>query len=161
LSRATKAHLIEKIECKQEKEVADITDGKANAVKGRVLFLDDNEDTRELLDIVLSEAGYEIVLGRSLAEGLQLVKSSSFDLILLDWYFNDGTGLDLCRTIRESDGQTPIFFYTGMAMDNHMRKALQAGAQGCFIKPVDMETLLETISAQISRKKYGSSQERV
>ena len=139
--------------------MTDITDGKSAPVKGRILFLDDNEDTCELLDMVLSEAGYEIVLGRSLAEGLQLVKSRSFDLILLDWYFSDGTGIELCRTVRQSDGQTPIFFYTGMTQEQYLRSALQAGAQGCFIKPVEIETLLATISAHISKKKYGPVQE--
>jgi DNA-binding response OmpR family regulator len=117
--------------------------------KGRILFLDDNDDTCELLDIILSQAGYEIVIGRSVAEGLQLTKSKSFDLILLDWFFTDGTGLELCRAIRQFDGQTPIFFYTGMAQEQAIRNALQAGAQGCFIKPVEMETLLETISYQV------------
>lgn len=138
--------------------MTDIRDGKSNSAKGRILFLDDNEDTRELLDLVLTEAGYELVSGRSLAEGLQLVESKSFDLILLDWHFTDGTGIELCRKIRESDRQTPIFFYTGVSQEQHLRSALQAGAQGCFIKPVEIETLLTTISAQISRKKYGPSQ---
>ena len=124
--------------------------GKGDSVKGRILFLDDNADTCELIDLVLGQAGYEIVIGGSIAEGLQLIKSKSFDMILLDWFLPDGTGLELCRAIRESDGHTPIFFYTGMAYDHHLRSALQAGAQGCFIKPVEMETLLRTISSQIS-----------
>jgi two-component system response regulator HydG len=123
--------------------------GKGDSVKGRILFLDDNADTCELLDVVLGRAGYEIVIGRSIAEGLQLSRTRSFDMILLDWFLPDGTCLELCQTIREFDGETPIFFYTGMAYDHHLRSALQAGAQGCFIKPVEMETLLQTISSQI------------
>lgn len=131
------------------------TDGKNGSVKGRILFLDDNEDTCELLDLVLGQAGYEIIVGRSIAEGLQLIKSKSFDMILLDWYFSDGTGIELCRAIRESDGQTPIFFYTGVAQEHYIRSALQAGAQGCFIKPVEMDTLLQTISSQIGAHQHS------
>ena len=129
--------------------VTNSTDGKNGSVKGRILFLDDNDDTCELLDLVLSQAGYEIVIGRSIAEGLQLIKSKPFDMILLDWYFTDGTGLELCQAIRESDGQTPIFFYTGIAQEQYIRSGLQAGAQGFFIKPVEIDTLLQTISSQV------------
>ncbi|MEN3336096.1 MAG: two-component system, chemotaxis family, chemotaxis protein CheY [Blastocatellia bacterium] len=128
------------------------TDGKNGSVKGRILFLDDNEDTCELLDLVLGQAGYEIVIGHSVAEGLQLIKSKPFDMVLLDWYFTDGTGIELCRAIREADGQTPIFFYTGVAQEQYIRSAMQAGAQGCFIKPVEMDTLLQTISLQIGSR---------
>jgi DNA-binding response OmpR family regulator len=128
------------------------TDGKNGSVKGRILFLDDNDDTCELLDLVLSQAGYEIVIGHSIAEGLQLSRSKSFDMILLDWYFTDGTGIDLCRAIRKSDGHTPIFFYTGVAQEQYIRSALEAGAQGCFIKPVEIETLLQTISSQVGSR---------
>ena len=132
--------------------VTNSTDGKNGSVKGRILFLDDNEDTCELLDLVLSQAGYEIVIGRSIAEGLQLIKGKPFDMILLDWYFSDGTGVELCQMIRESDGQTPIFFYTGVAQEQYIRSGLQAGAQGFFIKPVDMDTLLQTISSQVGSR---------
>jgi DNA-binding response OmpR family regulator len=128
-------------------------DGKRGSFKGRILFLDDNLDTCELIGLVLGQAGYEIVLGRSIAEGLQLTKNQSFDLILTDWYFTDGTGIELCRAIRKFDPQTPIFFYTGLTQDEHLRSIMQAGAQGFFIKPVDMETLLETISSQVGARK--------
>lgn len=128
--------------------------GKNGSAKGRILFLDDNADTGELIDLVLGQAGYEVTLANSVADGMQLVKSKSFDMILLDWYLSDGTGIELCRAIREFDGQTPIFFYTGMAYEQHLRHALQAGAQGCFIKPVEMETLLQTISLQIDSRKH-------
>jgi two-component system response regulator HydG len=134
------------------------TNGKHGSVKGRILFLDDNDDTCELLDLVLGQAGYEIVIGRSIAEGLQLIKGKPFDMILLDWYFTDGTGIDLCRAIRKSDGQTPIFFYTGVAQEQYIRSAMQAGAQGCFIKPVEMETLLQTISSQIGSREHLDGQ---
>lgn len=118
--------------------------------KGRVLFLDDDTDTRELLDMALAGEGYEVVLGGSIAEGLRLARSGQFDMILLDWHFADGTGIELCQAIRNFDMQTPILFYTGMAYDQHIRSALQAGAQGCLIKPVAMETLLNTIAHAIA-----------
>ena len=129
--------------------------GRADSVKGRILFLDDDDDTRELLDLVMSQAGYEIVSGRSVAEGLQLSKSRKFDFILLDWHFKDGSGVDLCRWIREFDPDTPIFFYTGIAYEQSLDRIIEAGAQGVFIKPVEFDTLLNTVSAEIDGRKPG------
>ncbi|MFL6215988.1 MAG: response regulator transcription factor [Blastocatellia bacterium] len=127
------------------------TNLKAKSARGRILFLDDNDDTCELVELILNQAGYEVVLGRSVEDGLRLTRDKQFDLILLDWFLSDGIGLDLCRAVREFDGNTPIFFYTGMAYEQHIRTALQAGAQGCLVKPVEMETLLQTIADRIGK----------
>lgn len=123
--------------------------------KGRILFLDDSEDTCELVSLVLGLAGYEVVIGRSVAEGRQLIRNRPFDMILTDWHFNDGTGIELCQVVREVNEQTPIFFYTGMVQDEHVQSALQAGAQGFFVKPVEIEVLLNTISSQIGSGDRG------
>jgi DNA-binding response OmpR family regulator len=131
------------------------TNLKVDSARGRILFLDDNADTCEMVDLVLTQAGYKVELGCSVADGLRLTKAQQFDLILLDWHLADGTGIELCRAVREFDGQTPIFFYTGMAHDNHIRIAMQAGAQGCFIKPVEIETLLKTIAERVGGVRRG------
>ncbi|HKQ08408.1 MAG TPA: response regulator [Blastocatellia bacterium] len=122
------------------------------SAKGRILFIDDDDDTCEMVKVVLNQAGYEVNAGRSVAEGLLLVRKKKFDLILMDWYFSDGTGIELCRAVRQSDARTPIFFYTGMSQEQQIQAALEAGAQGCFIKPVEIETLLNTIAAQIDTR---------
>ena len=114
--------------------------------KGRILFIDDDIDTCEMIRILLGHAGYETVLASTVAEGLNKAKGEPFDLILLDWFLSDGTGIELCEMIRAFDNEVPIFFYTGMAYDSHIKKALQAGAQGCFIKPVEVGNLLQTLS---------------
>jgi DNA-binding response OmpR family regulator len=118
----------------------------------RILFLDDNDDTCEMLNLILTQAGYEVVVGCSVAEGLRLIRDKQFDFILLDWFLSDGTGLDLCRAVRQFDGNTPIFFYTGMALEKHLHVAIQAGAQGCLVKPVEVETLLSTIADRVGRQ---------
>ena len=125
------------------------TNLKAKSARGHILFLDDDSDTCEMVNLMLGYAGYEVVVGRSVADGLRLARDKRFDLILVDWFLSDGLGLDLCRAVRQFDGNTPIFFYTGMALERHIHTALEAGAQGCLVKPVEMETLLQTIAARI------------
>lgn len=133
---------------------------KREGTKGRILFIDDDADTCEMMSLLLGEAGYEATMASSFAEGLSKAESDRFDLILLDWYFPDGTGIDLCKIIRARDSKIPIFFYTGMAFDAYIHKAMQAGAQGCFIKPVDVENLLQTLSLYSNTKSKTSKLNR-
>ncbi|HEX8088987.1 MAG TPA: response regulator [Blastocatellia bacterium] len=119
---------------------------------GRILFIDDNQDTCEMMSYLLSMEGYEVVSASSVTEGLRLAKVETFDLILLDWYFPDGTGIEMCQMIRTFDQEIPIFFYTGVAYESEIKKALKAGAQGCFVKPVDVNNLMETIFRHSSSK---------
>jgi DNA-binding response OmpR family regulator len=114
--------------------------------KGRILFIDDDQDTCEMIHALLGHYGYEAVTASGLTEGLRFARDERFDLILLDWFFTDGTGIDLCRMIRAFNEEIPIFFYTGVSYDSEIKKAMNAGAQGCFIKPVDMDNLMQTVS---------------
>ena len=117
--------------------------------KGRILFVNDDPDTYELVTLVLKELGYETVIALNITEGLEKAKSHEFELILIDWVFEDGMGIDLCRNIRRLNVQTPIFFYTGECRQIEINKALGAGAQGCFLKPVEISFFMKTLSSQI------------
>jgi len=114
--------------------------------KGRILCVDDDKDTRDLMTVLLGLEGYEVVQARSVAEGLALAVSDNFDLILLDWVFADGTGVELCKMIRRTSAAAPILFYSGMALKDDIENALSAGAQGFLVKPVDLEVLLQNVS---------------
>jgi DNA-binding response OmpR family regulator len=117
--------------------------------KGHILFVDEDLDTCELMEIILGRAGYRIISVCSVAEGKAQAQTRDFDLILLDWFLDDGTGIDLCKWIRRIDAQTPIYFYTGMSYPQDLQQAIEAGAQGYFIKPVEVDTLLRTIEQQL------------
>src|SRR4051794_36216005 len=122
-----------------------------NKARGRILCVDNSRDTCELVTIMLGSAGYEASNALSVADGLRLAQSGSFDLILLDWYFEDGTGLELCQMIRAFDTNTPILFYSGVAIEAEIKKALRTGAQGFLVKPLGTENLLETVSRLVGK----------
>ena len=117
--------------------------------KGRILFVNDDPDTYDLVTYSLEEIGYETTVALNITTGLELAKTQDFDFILIDWYFEDGMGTQLCESIRLFDKVTPIFFYTGECRKDEIKKALAAGAQGCFLKPVDVDDFLNTLSRQI------------
>lgn len=114
--------------------------------KGRILCVDDDRDTCELVTVLLGQAGYEVIQAQNIADGLTLARTQLFDLILLDWFLDDGTGIELCQMIRAFDSQTVILFYSGVAYSAEIKKAISAGAQGFLIKPVGTDELLETVS---------------
>ncbi|HWW75922.1 MAG TPA: response regulator [Pyrinomonadaceae bacterium] len=100
----------------------------------RILFVDDHEDTRFLISYLLDSWGYEPVAAGGLGEGLELARTGSFDLYLLDSRFADGSGMELCEEIREFDKATPIVFYSG-DHPSRLVKALECDAQGFVLKP--------------------------
>ena len=114
--------------------------------KRRILCVDDDDDTRWMLSIMLGQAGYEVKSASGVAEALKLVRTECFDLYLLDRTFADGTGLELCRRIREFDTQTPVVFFSGLALESDRQLGLEAGAQVHLVKPDDLGRLVDTVT---------------
>jgi DNA-binding response OmpR family regulator len=123
---------------------------KPPASSKQILCVDDDKDTCEMITIMLGYAGYEVTHVTTVGEGLSLARKGGFDLILLDWVFEDGSGLELCEKIRSFDKDIPILFYSGVAYESEIKKALRVGAQGFLVKPLGTEHLLETVSHFVS-----------
>lgn len=124
----------------------------------RVLYIEDHEDTRELVTLVLEQRSYQVVTGSTIESGIVLAGSQEFDLYLLDSWLPDGSGLDLCRQIREFDKATPILFYSAAAYEIDKDQALRSGAQAYLIKPSQPSELCSLIDSLIQR---SSRKERV
>jgi two-component system, OmpR family, manganese sensing response regulator len=105
----------------------------------RILFVEDHEDTRKMLTVMLGRQGYDLKTAPSFDEGLRMAREGNFDLFLLDFHFADGTGRELCERIREFDEHTPILFFSG-SHPKVQQEALSCGAQGFVLKP-DLDTL--------------------
>lgn len=110
----------------------------------RILFIDDNADTRYLVQTWLGMSDYDVVTADDAASGLRLARSDNFDLYLLDSRFADTTGRELCEQLRELNPTTPIIFYSGAAPDQQ-ELDLDCGAQGFVVKP-ELEALPQVIS---------------
>ena len=121
-----------------------------NKTRRRILCVDDDRDTRDMMTALLGLEGYDVLTAESVAEGISLALSGNFDLVMLDWVFKDGTGIELCTMIRSTDTATPILFYSGMALSGDMDNAIRAGAQGFLVKPVDFDELLQSVSTFVS-----------
>ena len=115
----------------------------------RVLYIEDHEDTRELVTLVLEQKRIEVVTGSTIRSGVALAGSEDFDLYLLDSWLPDGSGLELCRRIREFDQETPIIFYSAAAFEIDRMEAIKSGAQAYLIKPSHPSELCSLVTSMI------------
>ena len=114
--------------------------------KGRILCTEDHPDTRELIILALTQAGFEAECADDPHRLLDLAKSGRFNLFLVDTWMPKVSGLELCKQIREFDAATPILFLSGAALETDKAAALAAGAQGYLVKPIALEVLVNEVT---------------
>src|SRR5688500_10157408 len=82
-------------------------------IKPHILFVDDNSDICELVQTLLEAAGFRVSTNDKAADVLQRVATESFEALILDYWMQEATGIDLCRQIRTFDQSTPILICSG------------------------------------------------
>jgi len=87
----------------------------------------------------------------TIESGVALAGSQHFDLYLLDSSLPDGSGVDLCRRIREFDKATPIVFYSAAAYEIDRDEAIKSGAQAYLVKPSHPSELCNLVTSLIER----------
>src|SRR5262245_44908236 len=144
--------------------IAPATDTGANGMtnpdieKRRILFVDDDEEAHELVTLMLPD--YRVTIARDYCEGLRLARQRYFDLYLLDNWLPDGSGVELCRAIREFDPHTPILFCSAAAYARDIREAIRACAHKYLVKPVIPDELSRTVARLISVPPETASEAR-
>jgi len=116
----------------------------------RVLYIEDHEDTRELVTLLLGQKSFDVVTGGTIETGIALARAQEFDLYLLDSWLPDGSGLDLCQRIREFDQTTPILFYSAAAYEMDRAEAIASGAQAYLVKPSPPSELCNLVTSLIN-----------
>ena len=120
----------------------------STTLRPKILYVEDHEDTLEMVSLVLEKNEFEVTTAHTLKEGTALAKLQDFDIYLIDLWLPDGVGLDLARAIRKSDDLTPIVFFSAAAYEQDRDDALRAGAQAYVTKPAipsELCRLLDTL----------------
>ena len=125
-----------------------------NQPNARILYAEDDADTRELVTLVLEMQNCQVVATESYDEALRLARTEHFDLYLIDNWMPHISGVSLCEQLREFDQHTPVLFYSGAAYETDKERALASGAQGYLVKPAAGEQLI----AEVLRLVTGSRQ---
>ena len=124
--------------------------------RGRILCTEDDVDTRELIDFVLTQHGYEVVCSASNIQAINLAKTQKLDLYLVDNWMPGLSGTELTEKLRQFDLKTPVLFYTGAAYDSDREAARLSGAQGYLVKPADGDQLIGEVTRLIAESKTNS-----
>ena len=127
----------------------------------QILYTEDDADTRELVSYVLTTSNCKVTLADSDAKALLLAETNKFDLYVIDNWLHEGSGIELCKKLRELDPGTPILFYSGAAFDRDKQEAFASGAQAYLTKPVDNDELVKEVFRLISEARKGNPPERM
>jgi len=122
----------------------------------RVLCVDDDEDSRVMLTMLLRHELIEAKAVGTAVQAMSSIQTDHFDLYLLDSRLPDLDGFALCRRIRDFDPETPILFFSGAAYEADKKRGIEAGANAYVIKP-DLDGLLESIKQFVSHEESATA----
>jgi len=135
-----------------QEEPAERSELSAPAARGtrpmRILVADDNETNRRVVRMILERAGHHVVLTEDGMEAMDAAEDESFDLVLMDVNMPRMNGLETTRMLRIAMPPTPhlpILALTADATAETERRCLDAGMDGCVIKPITPARLLEAV----------------
>jgi CheY-like chemotaxis protein len=123
--------------------------------KCRILYVDDHDDSAEMLKLILADVDYEVETASSIEQALQKAEQREFDLYVLDKRLPDGSGLELCKRLNALTPDVPCVFYTGDAYEIHRVEAIAAGADAYVPKP-DIEKLIETVNGFLTERQCAA-----
>ena len=120
----------------------------------KILYVEDNEDNIFMLERRLKKAGYEVVIARDGAAGLESVRTNHPDLILLDLSLPKIDGWEVARRLK-ADSTTaaiPVIALTAHATTTDREQALEAGCDEFETKPVEWRRLSVVIKATLDAR---------
>ncbi len=119
----------------------------------RILIIDDEAAIRESLETLLMLEGFTVAMATHGAEGLDLLASNEYDLLLLDLALPGESGIDLLPRIHQLQPNLPVILITAYGTVGNVVDAIRAGAENFVQKPWDNEKLLADIRTAIARHK--------
>jgi two-component system CheB/CheR fusion protein len=111
------------------------------------LVVDDVADVTEMLAVVLTHAGYNVVTAASAPAALQAAREQQFDVIISDIGMPEMNGYQLAREVRQLPGYAtvPMVAVTGYSMFDDRERSTNAGFNAHMTKPIDPRALLDLI----------------
>jgi DNA-binding response OmpR family regulator len=116
-----------------------------------ILVIEDDPDIRNLVELHLRDAGYEIAIETTGNEGMKRALAGSFDLVLLDIMLPGVDGLEICRRLRAERPKVPILMLTARSTELDRVLGLELGADDYLTKPFSVRELLARIKAILRR----------
>lgn len=116
----------------------------------QILIVEDDEDTSEIVRVLLKQAGYDSIAVERGEDALAEIANSSPDLVLLDLGLPDIHGLEVLRRVRDQSF-LPMIVLSGLTQEHDKVTALEAGADDYMDKPFSSEELVARVGALLRR----------
>ncbi|MTW04070.1 ATP-binding protein [Pseudoduganella ginsengisoli] len=133
-------------------EAASVVEALEPSQRGRrILVVDDNEDSRRLIDSLLSPLGFMVEMVADGASALAAMKRCPPALVIMDWRMPGMDGLQVMRRIRAEPGIAPprLVMMTASAFEEERLQALDAGADEFLCKPIEQDQLFQVLEHQL------------
>lgn len=117
----------------------------------RVLVVEDDPVVAKVLEIALRQAGHEVRLATSFAEGERALQAP-FDAMILDINLPGGSGLDLLRRLGEKGHSLPVIVLSGLKREKTVLEALSLGALDYLTKPFSPKELLLQLERYVASR---------
>jgi two-component system response regulator HydG len=128
---------------------------------GRLLVVDDDRETCDLLREILEHQGYSVTALISAREALTRVVNEDFDAVLTDLGMAEMNGIDLCRRILEARPDLPVIVGTGQGSMETAIAAMRAGAYDFVTKPFDPKLLALTLARGVQHHRLRDELKRL
>lgn len=113
--------------------------------KKHILIVDDDDDLRNSLSIILKQQGTQVTTMADGQSALAAAKTTSFDLILIDVVMPDMNGLETLKVLRGIAPQSRMVMMTGFAVADVIKKAIKFGVDGVLYKPFDVSVVVNNL----------------
>ncbi len=124
----------------------------------QILVIEDDPESRALLEDLLSAAGYEPLSASNTLEGLRVVHNSRPALVLLDIMLHGLDGWEACRRIRQAS-EVPFIIVSGRSSNTDILRGFELGADDYVTKPFDHRELLSRVRTVLRRSENGQGKE--
>jgi CheY-like chemotaxis protein len=133
--------------------VVDAVAPEARLVGARILVVDDDVDSLELLGVILESVGASCCLKGSAAEALEAAKGETFDIIISDIGMPGADGHDFMRRLRAENVSAPAVALTGYGRPEDRDRARDAGFQMHVVKPLDTDALIAMLEDLLAKSR--------
>jgi len=129
-------------------------EGERMEKKRRILVVDDNPVNIRLIKTILEKEGYDTVSATDGPAAIETARAESPDLVLMDIFMGEMSGLDACRLIKEEKetGDIPVIFVTANTDDAVLQKAFESGGSDYVRKPINRVELISRIRSVLTQR---------
>lgn len=124
----------------------------------RIAYLEDDPDQARLVRLWLEDVGHQVTSFQAGRDLVRVLRSESFDLLILDWMIPDMSGIEVLDWTRSHyDWNVPILFCTEKNSEDDIVQALESGADDYMEKPLNKRELVARVGALQRRMMLGRS----